>query len=86
MIQTGTFYNPDADLHEVVINGFVNLQDAYLHNSVPANLQAQEGLQDDIHSAHGLLNRPRDVFEMMHTAQAISNYKPSQKGDGEHPE
>lgn len=67
-------YDKSTDLHPVDVNGFVDLQTAFLNGSVPANMSATPGATDDIKSASGLLSRPKDVFDVMHQASAVKQY------------
>lgn len=73
MRQTGLDFNPEFDMKEVDQFGFVDLREAAVNRSIPANLQAQEGNFNHIEDPSMLRGRPDDVFASLRAERQYGN-------------
>lgn len=73
MRQSGLSFNADNDIKEVDQFGFVDLREAMVTNSIPADLKAQEGNFNHIDDPRQLRARPDDVFASLRAERQYGN-------------
>lgn len=67
-------FNPENDVHEVDQFGFVDIHDALVNGTIPANLQAQEANFNKIEDPSMIRARPDDTFASMRAEKAYGAY------------
>lgn len=74
------FYNPIKDKTPVSDTGYIDLQSAFVHHTLPPNIAGAENDYNGIAEPASILGKPRDVFEGLDMQKAINNYKPDNDG------
>lgn len=70
-------YDKRRDRFEVSQSGFLDLCQAFEHNSVPADFAQDDASYNDVEDPSKVIGRPKDGFELMHYKQSVHDYKPS---------
>lgn len=65
-------YDKTKDVREVDQFGFVDLHAAFINNSIPSDLGAQEGRFNNIENPLQVRARPSDVFEAENAQKALA--------------
>lgn len=69
-------YNPERDIKAVSQTGFVDIVKANSMNSLPANLNCDALVYNEIEDPRSIAGRPRDSFEHAQGSKAVADYVP----------
>lgn len=69
-------YDPIRDIKAVSQTGFVDIVKANSMNSLPANLNCDSLVYNEIDDPRSIGYRPRDCFEHAQGSKAVSDYVP----------
>lgn len=81
MVYSDFPFNPRKDLKPVDGFGFVDLKQAFVHNTIPSNVASVDTDYNGIVEPASIMGKPRDVFEAMDMQSHIKNYKPDSNND-----
>ena len=70
-------YDKRKDVSPVEPFGFIDLCQAYINNSLPTVVSADDTAYNNIAHPGAMFDKPRDVFELAHLERTIRDYKPS---------
>lgn len=70
-------YDKRRDRFEVSQSGFLDLNSAFEHNAVPADISGDDANYNGVEDPNKVIGKPKDNFELMHYNKSVHDYKPS---------
>lgn len=77
IIERDHVYNKQKDISPVEPFGYIDLCQAYVNNSLPAQVSADDTAYNNIGHPDAMFDKPRDIFELAHLERTVRDYKPS---------
>jgi len=70
-------YNEDKDLQAVDTVGWIDIAEAIKNGYVPASIDTDDMLYNEVEDPSTLMNNASDVFELYRQADYVKGYKPT---------